>query len=508
MPNKVSLLSRRLVNERIAEHAQTYLFTASKEGTGKIWRPLRGPQSHAYHSPADELYYGGAAGGGKTDLAIGLSLTEHTRTIFFRREYPQLYDVRLRYIELLSGYGKVVSHEAKFGNRLIEFGAVQYEKDKMKYQGRAHDLIVFDEASHFLESQVSYLKGWNRTTIPNQRCRILYTGNPPALVDGFWILQYWAPWINVKDPQFPFSPGKLKWYINVDNEYIEVENSDPVEHKDENGKEIILYPKSRTFIPANIKDNPYLAGSGYEANLQNLPEPLRSQLLYGDHTITQEDDPWQVIPTAWVVRAMDRWTKLRPKRVVNEETGETEVIPLSSLGVDVARGGEDQTIIVKRYGNWFAPLIKYPGQSTPNGQLVAAQIMKHHEAGASINIDVIGIGASVYDILSENRVHLTPVNGAERSDGYDRSGKLKFANKRAEVWWKMRESLDPEHGENIMLPDDQELLADLTSPRWDLKTSGIMIEGKEQIKKRLGRSPDCGDAICYANYSKRWGFDI
>src|SRR5690349_13379609 len=61
----------------------------SKHQTGAMWAPLPGPQTLAYHSPADELFYGGAGGGGKTDLILGLALTAHTSSIIFRREFSQ-----------------------------------------------------------------------------------------------------------------------------------------------------------------------------------------------------------------------------------------------------------------------------------------------------------------------------------------------------------------------------------------------------------------------------------
>jgi hypothetical protein len=61
---------------------------------------------------------------------------------------------------------------------------------------------------------------------------------------------------------------------------------------------------SRTFIPSRVSDNPYLMGTGYMTQLQSLPEPLRSQMLYGDFKAGVQDDPWQVIPTAWVEAAM------------------------------------------------------------------------------------------------------------------------------------------------------------------------------------------------------------
>src|SRR5262249_51226322 len=80
----------------------------------------------------------------------------------------------------------------------------------------------------------------------------------------------------------------------------------------------------------------------------------------------------------------------------------------------------------------------------------------------------------------------------------DRSGKLGFANKRAELWWKMREALEPDGSRQICLPPDPRLLADLTAPRWKLTPRGIQVELKEDTRKRLGRSPDRGDAVVLA----------
>jgi len=78
---------------------------------------------------------------------------------------------------------------------------------------------------------------------------------------------------------------------------------------------------------------------------------------------------------------------------------------------------------------------------------------------------------------------------------------LGFYNKRAEVTWRMREALDPaqDGGSPIALPDDQELLADLTSMSFEITSGGIKVTPKEDVVKELGRSPDKGDAIIMAN---------
>lgn len=454
----------------------------------QIWGPLVGPQTQAYFSEADELFYGGQAGGGKSDLLLGLAATAHLKSIIFRREFPQLKEIILRSKELFSDFARFNGQEKLWqglpGNRLLEFGAVQHEDDKQKYKGRPHDLKAFDELPDFSESQYRFLTAWNRTTHPKQRCRIVCTGNPPSTAEGEWVLKYWGPWLDRQHPN-PADPGELRWFVVIDGEDVEVEDGSPIQHNGES-----LQPKSRTFIPASVKDNPYLLQSGYITTLQNLPEPLRSQLLYGDFKAEREDDPWQVIPTQWVLLAQKRW-----------QEQEKPDLPLSSLGVDVARGGKDKTVIARRYGNWFAPLDAYPGSVTPDGPKVASLVTLAYEEGAYINIDIISVGSSPYDCLVAQglKEKVNPVNFAAGSDKKDRSGRLKMRNKRAEGWWGLRESLDPVNGDDLALPPDPELKSDLCAPRWSNSSAGILIESKEDIEERIKRSTDKGDAVVYAH---------
>ncbi len=96
-------------------------------------------------------------------------------------------------------------------------------------------------------------------------------------------------------------------------------------------------------------------------------------------------------------------------------------------------------------------------------------------------------------------LHALPMNASEKSNALDKSEQLGFFNKRAEWHWRMRESLDPTSGQEIALPPDPQLLSDLCAPRWKPTPRGIQIEDKEKIKKRIGRSPDRGEAVIYAN---------
>lgn len=465
-----------------------------------IWRPLPGPQTMAYESKADVVGFGGAAGGGKTDLACGKALTQHSVIQIFRREGTELNAIIERMVE-------IVGHRRGLGGRppvwrapserakLIEFGSVPNLGDEIKFQGRAKDLLIIDEAANFLESQVRFLMGWVRTTDPKQRTQTLLTFNPPTSAAGRWVVSFFAPWLDSKHP-CPAQPGELRYFATIGGKDMEVADGRPFIMRgaypeysfdpEEYPATEIIYPKSRTFIPSRISDNPYLLHTGYMSQLQALPEPLRSQMLHGDFEAGTEDDPWQVIPTAWVDAAMDRW---KPK----------EVKPtMDSIGCDVARGGADQTVIARRHAMWFDVPLAYQGSQTPDGPKVASLVIAASRDKAPQHIDVIGVGASPYDFLLQANQPVIGVNVAERATGTDKSGRLFFANQRSELWWRMREALDPDANNGIQLPPDSRLRADLCAPKWRLANAAIQVESREEISKRIGRSPDYASAYILA----------
>jgi hypothetical protein len=437
---------------------------------------------------ADEIFYGGSAGGGKTDLALGLAATKHKRSLILRRESTQLTGIIERSRQILNGRGRFNENVKIWrdlpGGRRIQFGGCQHEHDKHNYDGQPKDLLVFDEAPQFLESQVVHISAWARTENPNQHVLVLLTGNPPTNAEGEWVITRYAAWLDPTHPN-PAIPGELRWYAMVDGKEVERPDGSVFEHNGETIK-----PRSRTFIPASVDDNPYYRDSGYKAQLQALPEPLRSQLLYGDFSVGTDDDPWQVIPTEWVRLAQARWTERHGWQYDRAD----------SLGVDVARGGKDSTVIAIRQGHWIAPLVVEPGSATPDGPAVAALIARHALGSPIVNIDVIGVGSSVYDFTRRDYPHINaiPVNVAEGSDKRDKSGKLGFVNKRAELYWQFREMLDPASGFGIELPNDRRILADLCTPKFEITPRGIKVESKEDIHKRLQRSTDYGDAVLLA----------
>jgi hypothetical protein len=500
-----------------ARDLERYLTPAEREELNALitadlaehrWRPLPGPQTMAYHSLADVVGFGGAAGGGKTDLAIGMATTQHHRTQVFRREGPQLKGIIDRLAEILGSRQNINGNPPVYrddDDRQIEFNSMPNLGDETKYQGRPKDLLVIDEAANFLEQQVRFVKGWVRTTRPGQRTRTLLTFNPPTSAEGRWVISFFAPWLDKKHPLYPSEPGALRYvYVDpvtgedvwiADNDarpfvlrgHDRVYDFDPLAHRPED----IVRPESRTFIPSRITDNPFLVSTGYMAQLQALPEPLRSQMLLGDFQAGISDDPWQVVPTAWVEAAQARWRERSPK-------GE-----LLSMGVDVARGGKDQTVIANRHRNerstlWFDRLQMHPGSETPNGRKVAGLVIAEHRDHAPIHIDVIGVGASPYDVLVDTNQPVYGVNVSERATSLDKSGRLSFFNLRSQLWWQLREALDPAADNGIALPPDKDLLAEICAPRWELSGMTLKVESRDDIVKRVGRSPDRASAVILA----------
>jgi len=221
--------------------------------------------------------------------------------------------------------------------------------------------------------------------------------------------------------------------------------------------------------------------------LQSLPEPLRSQMLYGDFQAGIEDDPWQVIPTKWVEDSMAKWKE--PVRKA----------PMQSIGCDVARGGKDNTVIARLHEDmWFDKPLVYPGTATPDGPVCAGLVISASRDNAVQHIDVIGVGSSVYDFLNNARQPVVGVNVSEKATGTDQSGRLRLKNQRSQWWWFMREALDPQNNTGLILPPSKELLADLAAPKWELQGSTIYVESREDIYARIRRSPDWASAYILA----------
>lgn len=177
---------------------------------------------------------------------------------------------------------------------------------------------------------------------------------------------------------------------------------------------------------------------------------------------------------------------------------------IKCVGVDVAAGGDAMTVAAVRVGWAVLRLHCWREADTMTSVSTIVSIARALPADLVV-IDATGVGAGVYDRLRELELPVLPFNGGEGTDRTDASGAIRFLNKRAAAWWNLREKLHPYHSPPITLPNDPELLRDLVAPRYRTDAQGgkLAVERKSEVVKRLGRSPDRGDAVVMAF----WGDD-
>jgi hypothetical protein len=459
---------------------------ATKKATQHIkYAPTVGPQTAGYLSRADVLLFGGSPGGGKTALEILLALNAHHRSLIVRKNFVDLGGV-LHTLENIVGTKKCWVGGArpeyhKPDGGVIHFMGLGEQLDGK--QGNPHDLICVDECAQLPEEWVRMLMGWLRTDRKGQRCRVVFGSNPPLDSTGDWMIEYFAPWF---DPQYPdpAEEGELRYFLPNEEGGGDRE-CQPDEWMMLHGLKITA--QSRTFISSRFTDNPYYDTEQYAKALAGLPDSARNKLISGSFLIDRNDAEWQAIPTAWIKAAQARWQPAPPIGV-----------PQCAIGVDVAQGGADDSVLAIRHDGWFAPLVVKPGKETPGGTDVAGFVLKHRQGNSKVIVDVGGgWGGDAHGHLMKNNVDSVAYLGVKASNARTADMQLAFTNVRTEAYWRLREALDPDQpgGSRICLPNDNRLLADLTAPHYKITQRGIELESKEGIVKRLKRSPDRGDAV-------------
>lgn len=205
-----------------------------------------------------------------------------------------------------------------------------------------------------------------------------------------------------------------------------------------------------------------------------------------------------VIPLEWVESANERWRDW-------EGAGKPEPEGPQTVGVDVAREGADQTVLAIRKGPIVLELRHYTKQPTTATTGLVVGILNANPEMTAL-VDVIGVGGGVVDQLREQKLKVEAFNASEGTSNTDRSGELGFVNTRSAAWWNLRELLDPAYGSTLALPPDDALTGDLTAAHWKVTSGGkIQIESKDDIRKRIGRSTDDGDAVVQALWLTQGG---
>lgn len=488
----------------------------------KPWLPQMGPQTDAYYSLADETLYGGAAGGGKSDLLLGLASTEHFKSVIFRRQSTDLDSLWSRLLDQILA-GRVASKNATKkrartnDGRVIEFGHLEAPGSEKTWQGRDHDLYGFDEAAQMDEFKVAFVIQWLRSIRAGQRARVVFATNPPIpefkdgkLLDtgtGAWLMEWFAPWLEDTYP-LPAKPGELRWcFMRTEGDrmitvWVEGPGAyDPLTgdpRPDATEQDInagrVAVAKSRTFIKSLLKDNVFLKDTGYAARLSATPEPLKSLLLTGSFTIKGEDHPFQVIPTLWVLAAQERWKK----RVA---LGEHKRLRQLVFSADIAQGGADSTVLGELYEtDFFDEPLTQAGRLTPTGKEVTQLVLTRRKHNALIVLDGTGgWGGSTRDLLStHHQIDVEMFVASKGSTTWVNNNLWKCLNQRAEMWWLFREALDPDSGFDICLPPSTRLLTQLTAPIFIVKGKVLQVEEKDAVRTRIGSSTDEADMVLQA----------
>ncbi len=167
-------------------------------------------------------------------------------------------------------------------------------------------------------------------------------------------------------------------------------------------------------------------------------------------------------------------------------------------GLDVARFGRDKTVLIVRKGKKTEKLHQTSDMDTMAVAGWSSKIFDDDELD-ELSVDIIGLGSGVYDRLDELGYDVIGVNVG--SSPTDDEAKEKFYNLRAEVFWNLRTLFKPnrEGKSEISIPDDKELIQELQAITYKFSSEKkIRIESKDEIKKKIGRSPDKADALSLA----------
>lgn len=204
-----------------------------------------------------------------------------------------------------------------------------------------------------------------------------------------------------------------------------------------------------------------------------------------------------LIPYEWIELANQRWLEMKSEGFV----------PLKpcKLGSDVAGMGRDSSVLCPRYDNYVEEFVTHQsGGKADHMHVVGMHIPYLNKKGCKAFIDTIGEGAGVYSRLIELGYDKSAYS-CKYSEGaaklHDITGEYSFANMRAYCYWSLRDWLNPKNGFYAALPPCDKFAEEATETHWKFQSNGsIIIEPKEDIKKRIKRSPDYMDALANTFY--------
>lgn len=233
------------------------------------------------------------------------------------------------------------------------------------------------------------------------------------------------------------------------------------------------------FLPMTSDDNPYVTEDQREG-WKNLPDLLYRKFVLGDWSVS--DDPARLIQLEWVLNAANT----------------DPVAGTHRLGVDVARYGDDESCWALLRGNCLAEITSTGGLSIDLVSSKTRELIQANTVNADqVRVDVVGLGAGVVDTLRAQHYAVHAFGSGDKAIDERPPSAYRFRNRRSQAWWTLREML--RKGELAIPNCPPKLMQDLTAPRYTMTGDKVItVESKDDIRKRIGRSTDYGDALMMA----------
>jgi len=482
-------------------------------------KPQEGFQYSFLKSRADITIGGGSAGAGKSYALLMVPLMvlgdtesnvikEKYSAVYFRRTSPEITAPGGIWDESITLYSECDADYLLRGRKwrfdeggTVAFSHMQYENDKEKHKSAQYTHIFFDELTTFTETQFFYMLSRNRS-VSGARPRIYATTNPQRTG---WVKRLISWWIYPDDygitalqgKPIPERAGKVRFFIRLGDELVWADTAQELYDNNKayfNAFDDGIPPrkkmKSLTFIPGTIYDNKELLKKdpGYLANLAALPEDERSMLMDGSWKHLDDADMlFEPVPVEELFS--NTWIQ-----------GTTRYI-----SADLAFGGADQFVVMVWEG--FRIIACYTFDKTSHGQVLyhlKTIRRKYNIPISNIVYDGDGGGGYLKSWLGNAQIFNNgspAIQQLPKSDMKHRQNlKLPYEHLKAQCYYLLAEVINNYKAFADFRGQSKEFLIEeliATSKVIKLTSSGkevLTIPNKEEMHKKVGRSPDHADA--------------
>jgi len=364
--------------------------------------------------------------------------------------------------------GKLLTQELQVSDDWFAIGFATDDSDQFQGFHGKRILVIADEAAGVSQSIFNGIDG----ITSGANSRILYIGNPTSRSGRFY-------------------------ESHSTNEQFETFNISAFD--------------TPNFTKFDIKLEDIANGSWKEKIDGDLPYPQ----LITPQWVRDRYETWGVDSALWQAKVMGKFPQDEEYTIIPvyvwKQSQEEEKYPSIDnienvrIGIDVARFGSDQTSISIVVKNRLVDVRTIRDMDTTSvaewvDNIIRKTFNRYNRwKQVEINVDTIGVGAGVADQL-KNNFGYEGVRGfkvSEKAVNYD-----KYMNKRAEMYWQLRQGLKDEEYEIGI--HDEDIENQITNIRYEFTSNGkLRVESKKKIKKRLGESPDTSDSICMAFYEKK-----